>query len=190
MNRISTEELYKMLEESGYENKKEEQGIARKFISRVYYLFDSEAKAIREAVSEMKTEYYRFTGAYKNAIDAAVEISKILHNEFDSVIEQNFQTVEARDAFMLYVALKNRGASNEIASKACNSYLLGIEKRKPQEIEPKPIPNTDSIKENIENFDKESGALWERIKSGEASIDDLPTVEVSGKRRIIVSKGV
>jgi len=154
MERLDREELYNALIEAGYEDKKERQGIANRFIDRVWRLFNHEATEIRVMAQETIDQRQKTVEALNRFADCAWKIHSILEKGFAGCEEATFQTVRAREAYVLYQSLKRAGMSEENAGYAIYAYLVG--KAAEDEIgEPKPAPSLDELKNEIDKIKPE-----------------------------------
>lgn len=158
MNRLNRDELYQVLVSAGYEDTKERQAIANKFINKTFTLFSKEAEEVARMAYQTINERQTTLDALNRFVDCANKIHDILEKGFDECQSALFQTVRAREVFALYTSLRRVGASEETCSYALYGFLTG----KPLEDEngeAKVIPNLDEIKKELDSIRKKKTTI-------------------------------
>ena len=158
MERLDREDLYQALIDAGYDDKGERQTIANKFVNKVYKLFKEEAEDIARAAYASFDEREKTRKALESFANTAIKIHDILEKGFDGCQQAMFQTIRAREVFTLYTALKRVGASEETCSYALYGFLTGKELTG-EDGEPKPVPDLDKIKKELDSLTKNTESV-------------------------------
>lgn len=164
MNQISREQIYEIMKASGWDNlenpTKDMQNFATRFCGRIYTLFKNEAQDILNAVNSLSHAPYTLNKKIEEAINGIAKIFDALDGNIKTITALNFQSVRARDGYLLYVSLIKAGASEEVAGKALNCFYLGKENIL-EEKDVKPIPDLEElVPKDIADRPKKHKTIW------------------------------
>lgn len=149
MNEISKETIYEIMKASGWDNlenpSKDMKNFATRFTGRIYTLFKNEAQELLELCNRMSYHVeYELCEKIDKAADGIEKVFSALEGHINKCVQMQFQTVRARDGYLLYIALKKAGATNEEAMRMVDCFYLGKENIMEKE-NPEPIPDLDIL---------------------------------------------
>lgn len=150
---IPREEVYKILEECGYDSKKDMCRFFNRFEARMLPYFQKECGEINAALESARKQINGYSTKVAELAAFTRRLADLLDGCLGEIPIKHFAYPETREVFLLYTSLKQAGADEDTCRTAIDKFLMcGTHPEDNQKLQ---APDLGSLSDDLNKIDKD-----------------------------------